>query len=65
MYKEINRTPLSENGSSIVQRVNESEGVFETLKETVVNSGEVKSLDDELTTIETIVITRKITKTEF
>lgn len=65
MYKEINRTPLGENGSSIVQRVNESEGVFETLKETVVNSGEVKSVNDELTTVETIVITRKITKTEF
>lgn len=64
MITEIKRVPiLREAGSFIVQRINGNS--FETLKETTVNSGEIPLVNDELTTIETITITRKITKTEF
>lgn len=64
MITEISRTPvLNEPGAFIVQRVNNSS--FETLKETMVNSGEIQDPNNELTTIETIIITRKINKTDF
>lgn len=64
MYKEISRTPIEGMpGVSLIQRIKGT--TFETLKETVVNSGEIQNPQDELTTTETIVITRKITKTEF
>lgn len=64
MITEITRVPiLGEAGSFIVQRINRNS--FETLKEITFNSGEIPLVNDELTTIETITITRKITKTEF
>lgn len=62
MITEISRTPVEgENGAFIVQRVKNSD--FEILKETTVNTGEVRA--DDTTTIQTITITRKIIKTEF
>lgn len=53
----ISKTPQTD-GSSIVQRV--INGEFQTLKETTTDSGEVISVNDELLTIQTIVITRRI-----
>jgi len=63
MTKEITRTDDGE-GNFIVQRL--KDGALETLKETVVSSGEVQDEHSELTTTETIIITRRIgEKTNF
>ena len=57
MITEINRTQLPD-GSSIVQRV--VNGEVQTLKETVSDSGEIVSVSDDMITIQTITITRRI-----
>lgn len=56
-------TTLHYDGSVIIQRV--KDGEFHTLRETSTDSGEIEDVNDNLTTIQTIVIRRKIQKITF
>lgn len=57
MDQELKRVH-QEDGSFIVQRV--KNGELQALKETQTDSGEIISVNNEMLTIQTIVITRRI-----
>ena len=57
MEQTITRNAQSD-GSFIVHRI--KNGEVQVLKETFVDSGEIVSLDTEMITVQTIIITRRI-----